>query len=214
MIFLRDKKTLRAWVGGCSPLGRVRAGGYLSRGSFTEPFQVRQVLRATGGALHREEMIEPAHAHWYALDVACERFPVQRGVQVVRLDPADPLKDVQATQVRGKAKVASLRQVLHARRGHRELLWIEVAGFLIDRIDIRKRRGKSLEVLMHRIWDHIEILRGPHVAVSTDRKPADRDVLDTVFLQVPQQRDRIKRLGRSEERRVGKECRSRWSPYH
>ena len=25
---------------------------------------------------------------------------------------------------------------------------------------------------------------------------------------------RIARLGRSEERRVGKECRSRWSPYH
>ena len=25
---------------------------------------------------------------------------------------------------------------------------------------------------------------------------------------------KIKELGRSEERRVGKECRSRWSPYH
>ena len=25
---------------------------------------------------------------------------------------------------------------------------------------------------------------------------------------------RIEQLGRSEERRVGKECRSRWSPYH
>ena len=24
----------------------------------------------------------------------------------------------------------------------------------------------------------------------------------------------IRRIGRSEERRVGKECRSRWSPYH
>ena len=24
----------------------------------------------------------------------------------------------------------------------------------------------------------------------------------------------VKHLGRSEERRVGKECRSRWSPYH
>ena len=24
----------------------------------------------------------------------------------------------------------------------------------------------------------------------------------------------LERLGRSEERRVGKECRSRWSPYH
>jgi hypothetical protein len=48
---------------------------------------------------------------------------------------------------------------------------------------------------MHRIWDYIEILRGPHVAVSTDRKPAYGDVLDTVFLQVLQQWDRIKRLG-------------------
>ena len=27
-------------------------------------------------------------------------------------------------------------------------------------------------------------------------------------------RTRIKNLIRSEERRVGKECRSRWSPYH
>ena len=26
--------------------------------------------------------------------------------------------------------------------------------------------------------------------------------------------DAIERLARSEERRVGKECRSRWSPYH
>ena len=25
---------------------------------------------------------------------------------------------------------------------------------------------------------------------------------------------RLKRIKRSEERRVGKECRSRWSPYH
>ena len=27
-------------------------------------------------------------------------------------------------------------------------------------------------------------------------------------------REIVERLGRSEERRVGKECRSRWSPYH
>ena len=27
-------------------------------------------------------------------------------------------------------------------------------------------------------------------------------------------KDHMKRLTRSEERRVGKECRSRWSPYH
>ena len=27
-------------------------------------------------------------------------------------------------------------------------------------------------------------------------------------------RDEMRKVGRSEERRVGKECRSRWSPYH
>ena len=31
---------------------------------------------------------------------------------------------------------------------------------------------------------------------------------------VSKQAARIKNTGRSEERRVGKECRSRWSPYH
>ena len=28
------------------------------------------------------------------------------------------------------------------------------------------------------------------------------------------QKQRIEKMARSEERRVGKECRSRWSPYH
>ena len=37
----------------------------------------------------------------------------------------------------------------------------------------------------------------------------DHEVFGTVFLDA---RHRI--LARSEERRVGKECRSRWSPYH
>ena len=31
---------------------------------------------------------------------------------------------------------------------------------------------------------------------------------------VAEVRERIRAAGRSEERRVGKECRSRWSPYH
>ena len=44
-------------------------------------------------------------------------------------------------------------------------------------------------ILRHRI-----ILKGPH--------------------NVEQRVDRTNRRRRSEERRVGKECRSRWSPYH
>ena len=44
--------------------------------------------------------------------------------------------------------------------------------------------------------------------------------LARVFLREIDSRNRVKNLGtlkdngRSEERRVGKECRSRWSPYH
>ena len=42
-------------------------------------------------------------------------------------------------------------------------------------------------------------------------------VLVTLFsllIGLSQRRISLKREGRSEERRVGKECRSRWSPYH
>ena len=40
-------------------------------------------------------------------------------------------------------------------------------------------------------------------------------VADMEFVTPPEIVDAIKRqLDRSEERRVGKECRSRWSPYH
>ena len=34
------------------------------------------------------------------------------------------------------------------------------------------------------------------------------------YYSVELKKARLKRLERSEERRVGKECRSRWSPYH
>src|SRR2546426_9606607 len=38
--------------------------------------------------------------------------------------------------------------------------------------------------------------------------------LDRHTLKRPRQRAGVQDGGRSEERRVGKECRSRWSPYH
>src|SRR2546429_5465939 len=42
------------------------------------------------------------------------------------------------------------------------------------------------------------------------------DRLKEVVITLPplRERDDILHLARSEERRVGKECRSRWSPYH
>ena len=45
-------------------------------------------------------------------------------------------------------------------------------------------------------------------ALAAADEPADN------FSPPPQQMDASQLYGRSEERRVGKECRSRWSPYH
>src|SRR5687768_499407 len=45
-------------------------------------------------------------------------------------------------------------------------------------------------------------------------RPIERgDIVVFKFPEEPE-RDFIKRVIRSEERRVGKECRSRWAPYH
>ena len=42
-----------------------------------------------------------------------------------------------------------------------------------------------------------------------------RSINESAFLQdLVEEEMRSKNLDRSEERRVGKECRSRWSPYH
>src|SRR3712207_9035655 len=41
------------------------------------------------------------------------------------------------------------------------------------------------------------------------------DILDNLFIAGAKVENKtLKTSGRSEERRVGKECRSRWSPYH
>ena len=54
----------------------------------------------------------------------------------------------------------------------------------------------------------------PNVIVT----PPDKDISlpseDVCFELNTQQLDKLLKAARSEERRVGKECRSRWSPYH
>src|SRR3712207_6281269 len=51
---------------------------------------------------------------------------------------------------------------------------------------------------------------GPHVATrGLSREEAERHPL-----AAPPTETRVIEVSRSEERRVGKECRSRWSPYH
>ena len=50
-----------------------------------------------------------------------------------------------------------------------------------------------------------------HVTLGVGGKPLWRDQQNGQILDTP---TRVKSPSRSEERRVGKECRSRWSPYH
>src|SRR3712207_2146730 len=64
-------------------------------------------------------------------------------------------------------------------------------------------------------------LVSPGAAVFTEQPSYDRAIKTfrrrgAHVIGIPLERDgiSIERLKRSEERRVGKECRSRWSPYH
>src|SRR5258708_40019861 len=55
-------------------------------------------------------------------------------------------------------------------------------------------------------------VRGPQDAVSLLRDRAARELIEVFYVIALNSQSRV--IARSEERRVGKECRSRWSPYH
>ena len=64
--------------------------------------------------------------------------------------------------------------------------------------------GQDLDKITHHPWD-----------VNGDDQVSQADIDDLLFLagqSVAYDDESV--FGRSEERRVGKECRSRWSPYH
>ena len=55
--------------------------------------------------------------------------------------------------------------------------------------------------------------RTPGSEIITNFDPG-QDVIDFTSLNAGRPPEDFRAQGRSEERRVGKECRSRWSPYH
>src|SRR3990172_10419769 len=69
-------------------------------------------------------------------------------------------------------------------------------------------RGSGDELLVEWV-DESAVLCHPVVQVGSGGQPRRADPADDVALP-----DTFARFDRSEERRVGKECRSRWSPYH
>ena len=63
----------------------------------------------------------------------------------------------------------------------------------------------------------VQLLHDPRVSSDPRKRPGavqEAGPLDgTIITEDPSEHD-VDRRRRSEERRVGKECRSRWSPYH
>ena len=68
--------------------------------------------------------------------------------------------------------------------------------------------GEAMPVVGFGTWQTFDI--GSDRAERAQR----REVLEALFAAGGRMIDSSPMYGRSEERRVGKECRSRWSPYH
>ena len=81
-----------------------------------------------------------------------------------------------------------------------------VPDLVIDFVEVRLQSGKTVSLN----WDRSSIDRcdeklvGEYEGICFDEEYADGKLGELHGMQI----------ARSEERRVGKECRSRWSPYH
>ena len=102
--------------------------------------------------------------------------------------------------VRHMAEYTTFREDSY-RCGHRP----DAVRFTTDIGVDARRRDFSVNALYRRLYDG-EL--GPVIDPTGGQKHLEQGVLHTVTPDP----DRV--LRRSEERRVGKECRSRWSPYH
>src|SRR5256885_15768499 len=82
-------------------------------------------------------------------------------------------------------------------------------GFVADLA--RRFAAPIAELLSRRAERRARIAAG---AERLDFLAASADVRNRDWSVAPAPQDLLRRAVRSEERRVGKECRSRWSPYH
>src|SRR2546429_4238852 len=84
---------------------------------------------------------------------------------------------------------------------------VAVTGVQTCALPISLRREKtsvSQEDYLKAIWEMLE----------ESQTPISARLAEELQVTPPAVTAALKRMTRSEERRVGKECRSRWSPYH
>ena len=75
--------------------------------------------------------------------------------------------------------------------------------------------------MIQNLWDAAKaVLRGKFIEIQSYLKKQQTSQINNITLHLKelekeeQTKPKVSRRKRSEERRVGKECRSRWSPYH
>ena len=79
---------------------------------------------------------------------------------------------------------------------------------------------EAVDLTMHGMHDDIYVMHPVAISSMTMqdvRAAAEAGAVFAVMKQPqkePETKEEVKPTPRSEERRVGKECRSRWSPYH
>src|SRR2546430_17467876 len=81
-------------------------------------------------------------------------------------------------------------------------------GLANRRRDRRASEGSRVQPVVHVMRAGVDVLSGNEQSVATKTRSRLIDAVNGKRLTV------LERENRSEERRVGKECRSRWSPYH
>ena len=86
--------------------------------------------------------------------------------------------------------------------------------------EIKEETRKYLETndnentIIQNLWDAAKaVLRGKFIAIQSYLKKQETSQINNLTLHL-KQLEKEEQKNRSEERRVGKECRSRWSPYH
>src|SRR2546429_5944046 len=144
------------------------------------------------------------------------------GLLGASVDSVWPLK--MAAAEGGAAKV-------HPRGTARNVLFYEISGAIshVEGFDFKENAGTPKDLDVHKVKDDLYLskLLFPRFEKHMDKFALLRSMQSHEEVhfraQYYQQTGRqlnlafareIPAIGRSEERRVGKECRSRWSPYH
>ena len=136
----------------------------------------------------------------YAKQAACAEVPEHLSYIFHGIDVPKEVYD-QASNATEDAKMKIRKKNIHQKIG---------ALYDVTGLESEKRFESSGEKRLHDIYER-EHVNGTNVLLAETNNTIYRALF---YLEFSRALNKPCRLSRSEERRVGKECRSRWSPYH